>query len=87
MDIATQLKMNVASLQEQLLSAHPFLPGLLKDIHKQLGEDPANVTLLSEEEIGIIVSGLMRQTQQEIATSITKSGKGKAIKSLTLDDL
>lgn len=87
MNIAEQLKFNVAALQEQLLSAHPMIPTLLRDIHKQLGEDPTNVTLLSEEEIGIVVSGLMKQTQQEIATSITKSGKGKAIKSLTLEDI
>lgn len=80
------LKDKVSDLQSQLLSQNPNLPMLLRDIHKQLAEDPQIVTILTEDDIGIIVSGLKKQTQTEIATGVAK-GKGKSVKNLTLDDI
>jgi ribosomal protein L6P/L9E len=76
--------MKIAELQEQIHTAHPRMPMLLKDIHAILKADPDNVTLLSEEDIGIIVSGLKKQTATEIAASITKK---KSLKSVTAMDL
>lgn len=83
---AEQLKESVLNLQEALLTAHPQMPTLLRQIHAQLKADPTNVTLLSEEEIGVVVSGLKKQTQTTIATSLSKS-KTKSIKSIGIGDL
>lgn len=68
-----ELKEKVATLQEALLNAHPTMPVLLRTIHQQLRADPELVTVLTEEEIGIIVSGLSKQTNTEIATTVTKA--------------
>jgi hypothetical protein len=64
--------MKIASLQESILHSHPTLPILLRDIHTMLKNDPAIVTLLSEEDIGIIVSGLKKQTATEISSTALK---------------
>ena len=81
-----QLSEQIASLQGALLSAHPTLPTLLRTIHKNLREDPELVTLLSEEEIGVIVSGLKKQTNTEISASVLKT-KTKALKNIGVNDL
>lgn len=83
-----QIKESIASLQQQLLEANPNLPTLLRTIHTALRKDPAIVTTLTDEEVGIVVSGLMNQTQTTIASAIV-AGKGrtKSAKSLTLEDL
>lgn len=76
-----ELKSKVAELQGKLIAAHPQLPGLLRVIHSQLRADPEIVTLLEEEEIGIIVNGLKLQTQTEIVISAPKApSAAKAIK-------
>lgn len=69
---AFEIKEKVASLQNAILASHPTLPVLLRTIHQQLRADPELVTILDEEEIGIIVNGLKKQTNTEIATSISK---------------
>ena len=85
--ILYQLKEKVAAVQAALLAAHPTLPILLAEIHKTLKADPAQVTLLEEEEIGILVSGLEAQTKVEIMTTMTKDKTGKALKKLSMDDI
>lgn len=82
-----QLREKVATLQNALLTAHPSMPVLLRDIHNHLKQDEEIVTLLSEEEIGIIVNGLMKQTQTVIIAATMKKGTGKSLKKVTLDDL
>jgi len=84
---ALAVKEQIASLQSALLSAHPTMPVLLREIHKVLKADPEVVTLLNEEEIGVIVNGLSKQTQTTIATSISSAKKGKSIKSIGIADL
>lgn len=81
----TNIKMKIADLEQSILAAHPRLPLLLKDIHSILKADPTNVTLLSEEDIGILVSGLKRQTQTEIAATASK--KKVSLKTTSVDDL
>ena len=81
-----QIKESISTLQQQLLSQHPQLPTLLRTIHTALRKDPALVTTLSEEEIGVIVRGLMNQTQTVIASAIVKGSKKKAA-SIELEDL
>lgn len=83
-----QLKERVLTLQDALLKAHPSMPVLLRDIHNNLKQDEEIVTLLSEEEIGIIVNGLMKQTQTVILAEATKKASGgKSLKKVTVADL
>lgn len=80
------IQMKIAELQDALLQSHPRMPILLRDIHKILKDDPANVTILSEEDISIIVSGLKRQTATEISASTLKKSS-KSLSKTTADDL
>lgn len=82
-DTALQIKIN--SLQEAIQTAHPTMPILLKEIHTILKNDPAVVTILSEEDIAIIVSGLKQQTKTEITQSSLK--KKTSLKNVGLADL
>ncbi len=87
---ADQLKQKIGELQEQLLAAHPQMPTLLRTIHKQLLEDNSLVQTLTEEEIGVIVSGLKKQTGIHITTKASKASTTSLKKkhaNLTVDDL
>lgn len=79
------ISMKIAELQEALLNAHPKLPIILRDIHQQLKQDPDIVTVLSDEDIAILVSGLKKQTLTEITASALK--KKTSLKATTLEDL
>lgn len=81
-----ELRNKVLELEQALLDSNRGLPTLLRTIHNNLREDPSLVTLLSEEEIGKIVLGLMVQTQTTIATDVAKKGSKKA-SGLSLTDL
>ena len=81
-----QIKMNIAELDNLIKTAHPSMPLLLKDIHKVLMADPDTVTVMTEDEVSIIVAGLKKQTATEIATTLTK-GKKAALKNTSVDDL
>ncbi len=74
-----ELKEKVASLESMLLAAHPEMPLLLRKIHTQLQGDPELVTLLSEEEIGLIVRGLSTQMKVEINAVPTKKESANAM--------
>jgi hypothetical protein len=80
------IKMQIAELQEMILKAHPRMPMLLRDIHKILREDAENVTLLSESDIGVIVSGLKAQTKTVI-TAAALTSKKTSLKNTQLADL
>lgn len=84
LEISTKLH----SLQEALLESHPTLPTLLRDIHTTLKQQPEQVTLMSEEELNIIVQGLEKQTNSYIAQAVTKktTSKRTALKA-SIDDL
>lgn len=76
----------LASLQSALLEKHPRMPGLLQEIHRALKLQPENVTLMSEDEIAIVVQGLQVQTQTSlIKTTIAK--KSPAKKTISVMDL
>ena len=86
--IPETIRLKIAELQQCILTAHPRLPTLLHEIHKVLEADPDVVTLLDEESIGIIVSGLKKQTATEISTAALKSKSTKAaLTKTTVDDL
>jgi hypothetical protein len=76
---ASELDRNVQELQESLLARHPRMPTLLREIHTALRLQPENVTLLTEDQISVIVNGLKIQTGVEFAAISTKSSS-KGIK-------
>ena len=82
-----QLREQVEQLRNSLLVAAPGMPTLLRTIHTALQHDRDMVTTLSEDEIGVIVNGLMRQTNTVIATAAVKSKVSKSSKKITLEDL
>lgn len=71
--IPFELESKIAELSETILAKHPRMPSLLREIHTTLRAQPENVTLLSEEQIQIIVSGLKVQTNTEFAQAALKS--------------
>ena len=87
--IGFELKSKVTELEQTILSRHPRMPQLLQEIWKALREQPENVTLLSEEEIRVIVNGLKVQTGVEFAATAVKGSGAKSaaakIKQLGID--
>jgi hypothetical protein len=82
----------ISELQEKLQAVAPGYEHLLHTIHTMLHKDPDMVHMLSEEQIGVIVSGLSRRkniviAEPEKAGKRTKTASGKSIKDLDLDDL
>jgi hypothetical protein len=78
---ADDIRGNILELSEMLEASAPGLPTKLKEIHKKLKADPDVVTILSNEEVSIIVQGLKKQTKTEIATTaLKKRGTKKAMK-------
>ncbi len=75
--IGFALKEKVADLQSTILDRHPRMPQLLQEIWKALRDQPENVTLLSEEEVAVVVSGLKVQTGVEFAASAVKGAGAK----------
>lgn len=65
----------LASLQQAILSRHPTMPTLLQEIHRTLKQYPENVTLMNEDEIAIVVSGLMQQTQTILVKETVSSAR------------
>ena len=87
---AFELREKVAALSAVILSKHPTMPTLLQQIHKTIKAYPEQITILTEEEIRVIVSGLEVQTQtfivQQTVGSKGKSSKSIAAKLATLGD-
>jgi len=84
METIELIQLKIAELKDQLIAQHPQLPVLLREIHKTLRDNPEVVTLLEPEEVGVVVSGLLHQTQTTIATKTSTSKKKTQI---TLADL
>lgn len=79
-----QVKSTIAELENALLTEHPQMPLLLKSILAQLKSDPDVITLMTEEDIGIIVQGLKKQTKTEISASKTKGTSAKKQMSMSI---
>lgn len=73
-----EIQETIQDLQSKLLSAHPEMPILLRKIHTKLKADPDIVTLLTEEEIAVIIAGLKEQTNVQFATSAKKPAAKKS---------
>jgi hypothetical protein len=81
------ISIKIAELGEAVQKTLPNMPALLRDIHSNLKLDPELVTLLSSEQVAVIVSGLSKQTQTTITTSILSGSKGKSLKKISVDDI
>jgi hypothetical protein len=81
------ISIKIAELYDAVQSTLPSMPTLLRTIHSNLKQDPELVTLLSPEQVSIIVSGLSKQTQTTITTSILSGAKGKSLKKISVDDI
>lgn len=75
----------IADLKNTLLEQHPRMPTLLREIYIACKKHPENVTLLTEDEIRVIVAGLEIQTGVKIAEAAAKSTK--KTKKIAADDL
>ena len=51
------------------------MPTLLQEIHRTLKAQPENVTLMTEDEIAIVVSGLMQQTNTVMVRATVSPSK------------
>lgn len=73
---------SISELQVAIHSAHPRMPQLLHDIWSTLHKYPEQVTLLSEEQMEVVFSGLEKIVDTDLAAltlkSATKSGGKKA---------
>jgi len=78
------IREKIATLQNHLLTSHPLIPTLLRTIHTQLKADPEVVTLLQDDEIKTIVTGLQHVTKVHLVES--SKPKKKPLKNLDLDD-
>lgn len=75
------IAMEMAELEAALDAEVPGFVSILSQIHKKLRADPDVVTLLDDEEIGVIVAGLEKHTNVTIvAPSAIKAAKSKAKK-------
>ena len=81
------IQLKISELQLAVQATLPNMPTLLRDIHSNLKQDPELVTLLTPNEVSIIVSGLSKQTQTTITTSILSGSKGKSLKKISVDDI
>ena len=84
-----EIQTKLESLSQALLESNPTLPTLLKDIHRTLKGQPEQVTLMSESELHLVVQGLIKQTNSNLAAATMKPSKAKkeSLKNVTLDDL
>lgn len=86
-DQAFSVREKLAALEAQLLQGTPQIKDLLRTIHRELAADPDVVTLLSEEECAVLIRGLKKQTNVEIATKALNKTPKKAMSKLTVADL
>jgi len=68
-----KLKEAIEDLKGKILDKHPMMPNLLREIHKTVQQYPEQVTLLSEEEIAVIIRGLETHSNVYLATKAVKN--------------
>lgn len=84
------LAMQFAELEAALLTADPTFKTTLRDVHRHLGKDPELVTLMTEEEVEMIVKGLVVFANAEVvepAKAKAVKTAAKALKNISADDL
>lgn len=88
MNSAEIIKEKLYQLESKLKENVPNIKELLRDIHTSLKKDPDVVTILSEEEVSMLVKGLVKQTQSTVIDKVLKTKKSKKeLQQTTLEDL
>jgi hypothetical protein len=87
MDAHTQIQEKLLTLQTAILEANPRMPSLLQEIHRSLKNDPAVVTLLSEEELSILIHGLKTHTTTTIVTAKPTAAAKRSLSKVSSADL
>lgn len=82
-----ELQDKILKLEEAVKARLPEMPTMLAQIWAALKQQPENVTLLEENQIAIIVSGLEVQTQTTLIQTLSKSGSKAKLKNLSPDDI
>lgn len=79
----------IVELRDAIHSAHPKMPGLLQEIWKTTQSYPEQVTLLTEDQMEIIIAGLEKVVDTDLANITLKSAtSGKKSKvAITTDSL
>lgn len=82
-DEAVGFKNMLLELEDKLNNRVDNFPYLLRDIHQHLRRDPEIVTVLSDEEIGLIIRGIKTMTGTVLGTTATaKKTGGRSKKSM-----
>jgi hypothetical protein len=79
-EITVAIKEKILNLERTLVEKDPLMPNLLAEIHKTLRQYPENVTLLSDDEINIIVKGLSERQGIELAPKAKEKAPAKSSK-------
>jgi hypothetical protein len=73
------LAMQFAELEAALLARDPTFKTILRQVHQHLGKDPELVTMMTEEEVAMIVGGLVLFANTEIVEPAKAKGVKKAV--------
>jgi hypothetical protein len=85
---AVELQNRLAGLQESLQKALPNYDGHLFTIHQMLQKNSDLVHMLTDEQIGLIVAGLVAKTNTVILSEASKKGAAsKALRATTVNDI
>lgn len=82
----TPLTQKLTELRDALEAQLPELPYILKTIHTTLAQSPDVVPVLSDDEIGLFVQGLIQHTNTTIVPA-PKKGTSKKSQPISLDML
>lgn len=78
LDPSHPLYLPMVELEEKLNKNLPGFETILRDIHLHCGKDPECVTILTDEEIGIILQGLNRVGGEVVTVTAKSTTKKKA---------
>lgn len=81
---ADEIHQRIAELQAALDTASPGISGHLLKIHRDLGQSPELLSVLSEAEISTIAKGLQQQSGVEILAEKPKTKKKENLRDLEI---
>lgn len=76
---------DLCSLEQQLVENIPTFVSTLRDIHRAQAQDPNIVTIMTPEEIGVILTGLRKHMAVEVIAPKAKT-KSTTARLKNLDD-
>lgn len=77
----------MCELEQKLNEQIPDFTGQLRYLHRVAAEDPNVVTIMTDEELGIIVRGLARMVDIEIVTPKETGTRKKKLANVSSDDI